>query len=179
MKTLGSRILVYAIFVLAAAVISSCMTDSPALAQEDASGSCMTCHREKSPGLYNQWYTSKHAEAGVTCLECHQADESDADAFQHYPSQSDRPDQPGKGTFHGSPGIVKIDPEPFSVGLNHHILDVQSADQVAQFFEQQGRFQNSGQFDGGGLGRNFFPPQHVGQFLSLHERHDFIFVSAL
>jgi hydroxylamine dehydrogenase len=50
----------------------------------DPAGKCMACHKEKSPGLYNQWYQSRHAAADVTCLECHQADESDDDAFLHY-----------------------------------------------------------------------------------------------
>lgn len=47
-------------------------------------GKCMTCHKEKSPGIYRQWYESTHAMHSVTCLECHQADKSDPDAFEHY-----------------------------------------------------------------------------------------------
>ena len=46
-------------------------------------GKCMTCHKEKSPGIYNQWYNSKHAEHNVTCLDCHSAQSGDADAFNH------------------------------------------------------------------------------------------------
>ena len=36
----------------------------------------MTCHKDKSPGLYKQWFTSKHGAAGVTCIECHGAVEA-------------------------------------------------------------------------------------------------------
>lgn len=54
-------------------------------AQEgDAAGKCMTCHKEKSPGLYNQWYNSQHAVHKITCYDCHKADKGDPDAFMHY-----------------------------------------------------------------------------------------------
>jgi len=57
-----------------------------AYAQKDLSvaGKCMTCHKEKSPGLYKQWFASAHAVHKVTCLECHQADRKDPDAYLHY-----------------------------------------------------------------------------------------------
>ena len=55
-----------------------------ALAADDAvKGKCMTCHKEKSLGLYNQWYKSEHAKHNVTCLDCHQAVQGEADAFMH------------------------------------------------------------------------------------------------
>ncbi len=47
-------------------------------------GACMTCHKEKSPGLYKQWFDSQHAAHNVTCLGCHQAQRGDKDAFTHY-----------------------------------------------------------------------------------------------
>ncbi len=31
-----------------------------------------------------QWNFSKHGKSGVTCYECHQADKTDVDAFEHY-----------------------------------------------------------------------------------------------
>lgn len=46
-------------------------------------GKCMTCHKEKTPGIYNQWYMSKHAENNITCLSCHGAKKSEIDAFFH------------------------------------------------------------------------------------------------
>ncbi len=46
-------------------------------------GKCMTCHKEKSPGLYKQWYGSSHAQHDVTCISCHGAQKGDADAFMH------------------------------------------------------------------------------------------------
>lgn len=47
-------------------------------------GKCMTCHKEKSPGIYKQWFTSAHAKNNVTCLDCHQAEKGDRDAYMHY-----------------------------------------------------------------------------------------------
>ena len=53
-------------------------------AQEPAdAGKCMTCHKEKTHGLYQQWLESAHGEHNVTCISCHGAKKSDADAFMH------------------------------------------------------------------------------------------------
>ena len=52
-------------------------------ADQQVAGKCMTCHKEKSPGLYRQWYASEHAKHNVTCLDCHQAARADADAYEH------------------------------------------------------------------------------------------------
>jgi hydroxylamine dehydrogenase len=47
-------------------------------------GKCMTCHKEKSPGLYKQWFESNHAQHNVTCINCHGAEQGDPDGFMHY-----------------------------------------------------------------------------------------------
>lgn len=47
------------------------------------SATCASCHREKTPGIYNQWGHSKHYRANVGCYECHQAESSDKDAIMH------------------------------------------------------------------------------------------------
>lgn len=49
----------------------------------EMAGKCMTCHKEKSPGLYKQWYMSQHAVHKVTCIDCHGAERGDADGFMH------------------------------------------------------------------------------------------------
>ena len=54
-----------------------------AVEQETMAGKCMTCHKEKSAGLYNQWFQSKHAAHKVTCIDCHRADRSESDAYLH------------------------------------------------------------------------------------------------
>lgn len=49
-----------------------------------ASKACVDCHAQGNPGIVEHWKGSTHAEKGVGCVECHQADPADADAFQHY-----------------------------------------------------------------------------------------------
>ena len=65
-------------------VVLSIMLAGPATAQtESDGGKCMTCHKEKSPGLYKQWLGSRHATHKVTCISCHRAEKSEPDAFLH------------------------------------------------------------------------------------------------
>ena len=45
---------------------------------------CVDCHRKESPGLYQQWGSSKHYRGNVGCYECHMANEDDPDAIRHY-----------------------------------------------------------------------------------------------
>jgi hypothetical protein len=51
----------------------------PAAAKE-----CAECHEKANPGLVGRWRTSAHARRGVACLDCHRAEEVDADAYLHY-----------------------------------------------------------------------------------------------
>ncbi len=44
---------------------------------------CITCHKNENLGLFKQWKNSKHGEAGISCLDCHEADKGDADGFEH------------------------------------------------------------------------------------------------
>ncbi|MBC8198252.1 MAG: hypothetical protein H8E60_10245 [Candidatus Marinimicrobia bacterium] len=46
-------------------------------------GKCVTCHKEKDPGLYSHWRQSSHGKSNVSCLDCHKANDSDLDAFEH------------------------------------------------------------------------------------------------
>lgn len=77
---------VQVVFVLMLSASLAWAEDAPVAAPADPAalaGRCLACHREKSPGLYNQWRSSKHARQDVTCIECHGADAADADAFEH------------------------------------------------------------------------------------------------
>ncbi|MCC7086129.1 MAG: hypothetical protein IT427_14095 [Pirellulales bacterium] len=49
-----------------------------------SSRSCIECHDKLSPGIIDHWEGSTHALKGVGCVECHQANEKDVDAFEHY-----------------------------------------------------------------------------------------------
>ncbi len=44
---------------------------------------CVLCHREATPGIYYQWAESAMGQAGVNCYDCHKAEKTDPDAFEH------------------------------------------------------------------------------------------------
>jgi hydroxylamine dehydrogenase len=44
---------------------------------------CVECHKVENTPIYQQWGNSKHYRANVGCYECHMADKSDVDAFNH------------------------------------------------------------------------------------------------
>ena len=48
------------------------------------SKACIACHKTESVSIYEQWGTSKHFRANVSCFECHTAVKEDPDAFEHY-----------------------------------------------------------------------------------------------
>ncbi|MEM7483141.1 MAG: multiheme c-type cytochrome [Acidobacteriota bacterium] len=49
-----------------------------------ASRSCVDCHGKTTPGILAHWSGSTHAVSGVSCYECHKAEQGDADGFDHY-----------------------------------------------------------------------------------------------
>lgn len=49
----------------------------------DESADCVACHQEENPGIIEHWEGSKHALSGIACVNCHQAEEGDADGFRH------------------------------------------------------------------------------------------------
>lgn len=63
-------------------VLALAMLPPPdALGQEQ--DKCMACHASVSPGIVEQWKSSRHFESDVGCLMCHQAEAGDKDAFEH------------------------------------------------------------------------------------------------
>ena len=44
---------------------------------------CVRCHEMGNPGVVAHWRDSTHAEKGVGCFECHEAQEGDVDAYMH------------------------------------------------------------------------------------------------
>jgi hypothetical protein len=49
-----------------------------------SSSQCITCHGQSTPAIIDHWKGSTHAEKGVGCVDCHRANEGDADGFSHY-----------------------------------------------------------------------------------------------
>ena len=50
----------------------------------ESSRDCISCHAETTRGIVDHWRGSTHAAKGVGCVECHQAELTDADGFAHY-----------------------------------------------------------------------------------------------
>ncbi len=57
----------------------------PAWASKESkiAGKCVTCHKEKNIGLYQQWRNSSHGKSNVSCYDCHKAEKNEPDAFFH------------------------------------------------------------------------------------------------
>jgi hypothetical protein len=72
-------------FILPASLLAVAILglSSPVFGQEAEIKSCVACHAKMTPGLTDQWHASKHSQAGVECFDCHQASDSDPDAFKH------------------------------------------------------------------------------------------------
>ncbi|MDY7001591.1 MAG: hypothetical protein SVS15_07400 [Thermodesulfobacteriota bacterium] len=55
---------------------------------------CIACHKKVSPRYFRVWAEGPHARAGVTCLDCHRAEESDPEINQAHFKQYEREDLP-------------------------------------------------------------------------------------
>lgn len=54
---------------------------------------CIQCHKTENPGLFADWAKSRHANANITCLDCHKAEAFDPDVIQAHYKQYERSDQ--------------------------------------------------------------------------------------
>ncbi len=44
---------------------------------------CVECHKDTSPGIVNDWRSSRHGNVGVSCIDCHQVEADAPTATQH------------------------------------------------------------------------------------------------
>src|SRR4030043_119536 len=51
-------------------LLTMCATAPPKVEEIDV-GFCISCHQERTPGLFQSWVESKHAKKGVNCVPCH------------------------------------------------------------------------------------------------------------
>lgn len=58
--------------------------EPPPIAVPASSKACVDCHQQTSPGIVEHWKGSTHAEKGVGCFECHQAEAGEPDVYEHY-----------------------------------------------------------------------------------------------
>ena len=55
---------------------------------------CIECHKVTTPGIFTDWAKSRHANANITCIDCHliqPGDEDIAQGHEQYYSRSDMP----------------------------------------------------------------------------------------
>ena len=53
---------------------------------------CIECHKVETPGIFSDWAASRHAAANITCIDCHQAQDFDADVSKTHYKQYERAD---------------------------------------------------------------------------------------
>ncbi|MFO8112178.1 MAG: multiheme c-type cytochrome [Desulfosalsimonadaceae bacterium] len=58
----------------------------------EAGVACIQCHKDEHPGIFGDWANSRHANANITCIDCHQADETDPDVNQEHFKQYEKSD---------------------------------------------------------------------------------------
>ncbi len=63
----------------AEAGLTEAIVSVPATSQE-----CVDCHAEENPGIITHYMGSTHAERGVGCYDCHEADDAEADSYLHH-----------------------------------------------------------------------------------------------
>jgi ssDNA-binding Zn-finger/Zn-ribbon topoisomerase 1 len=53
---------------------------------------CIECHKMEHPGIFGDWANSRHANANVTCYDCHKAESFDPDVSKEHYKQYERGD---------------------------------------------------------------------------------------
>jgi hypothetical protein len=59
-----------------------------------AAQACIECHRVTTPGVFTDWAKSRHANANITCLDCHLIQPGDQDIAQDHEKYYSRSDMP-------------------------------------------------------------------------------------
>ena len=58
-------------------------SSAPAQVLAKQNETCLQCHSAMNPGLVEEWLASAHAQNNVGCYDCHRAEKTDVDAFEH------------------------------------------------------------------------------------------------
>lgn len=82
MKKLGIAIIALVLLAPGASVTAEKYRSVPTTLSEE-SASCVECHEDDMPGLVKEWRISRHYGADVGCYECHAAEPTDPDGFEH------------------------------------------------------------------------------------------------
>ena len=75
---------------------------------------CIECHKREQPGVFADWAASRHASAGVTCLDCHQAEAGDPDVATDHEKQYRRGDSLWAAAEYKTPVSAVVTPKDCS-----------------------------------------------------------------
>jgi hydroxylamine dehydrogenase len=82
MKRLISLMIMACFLVLGASAFAITKVNLPKELSKE-SRECISCHKESTVNIYQQWGYSKHFRANIGCYECHEAQKGEPDAFEH------------------------------------------------------------------------------------------------
>ena len=77
---------------------------------------CLECHKQEHPGIFNDWANSRHANANVTCYDCHMAEEHDGDVSPQHYKQYERSDVKWGKAEYKVPVAAAVTPKDCSFG---------------------------------------------------------------
>ncbi|MBU4566764.1 MAG: cytochrome c family protein, partial [Proteobacteria bacterium] len=75
---------------------------------------CIECHKIVSPGIFADWANSRHASANISCLDCHQAKETDPDLSKAHRAVYEKGDNPWSKSEYMAPIAGVVSPKDCS-----------------------------------------------------------------
>jgi hypothetical protein len=84
------------------------------MAMPEQAVACIECHKQQTPGIFADWAASAHASAGITCLDCHQAQPSDPDVSKAHFEYYNKPDMPYGEQKYRIPVAASVTPKDCS-----------------------------------------------------------------
>jgi hypothetical protein len=82
-RSVASLLVIGASVALLSAPTRAQHATSPGADTRQQNQTCLQCHSGMNPGLVEEWRASAHAQSNVGCYDCHRAEKTDADAFEH------------------------------------------------------------------------------------------------
>ncbi len=79
-----------------------------------AAVACIECHKVISPGIFGDWAASRHADANITCLDCHLAEAGDQDVAKNHFAVYTRSDLPYGEQKYKVPVVTIVTPKDCS-----------------------------------------------------------------
>src|SRR5690606_33646888 len=75
---------------------------------------CIECHKETTPGIFADWPRSRHANANISCLDCHLVQPGDTDIAKGHDQYYSRSDMPYGESKYKVPVASIVTPKDYS-----------------------------------------------------------------